>query len=155
MIVAGPIPIPRFDDMQSRYFMLVLSLVFSAAISTVAFADAKDSQSGDASAKDGKKNTTILVLEAKPEAIHAAALEALASIGCQIKKDSPLAIEAKRPNKVGLAVGSGGEKLLVTIKSVADGKTEVKVVTKKTMMGVIGQKRWNDEVAAHIRDAIK
>ncbi|HYP17816.1 MAG TPA: hypothetical protein VEQ65_11450, partial [Opitutus sp.] len=80
---------------------------------------------------------------------------ALAAIGCKVKTDTPTQIEGKRSNKVGLAVGSGGEKLFVSIKELGEGKTEVKVVTKKTMVGIVGQKLWNEEVAQHIRDAIK
>ncbi len=102
-----------------------------------------------------KKNITVAVLIAKPEAIHAAALQALAGIGCEVKKDTPLSIEGKRSNKIGLAVGSGGEKLFVEIKDLGDGKTEVTVTTKKTMVGIVGQKLWNEEVAAQISNAVK
>lgn len=108
----------------------------------------------EAEEKDTKKNTTILVLNAAPEKVHEAALMALASVGCKVKQDTPTRIEGKRSNKVGLAVGSGGEKLFVDIKDLGDGKTELKVVTKKTMVGIVGQKLWNEEVAGKIRDAV-
>jgi hypothetical protein len=117
---------------------------------------AKDKPADESAAeKDGKKNITIVVLTAKPEAVHDAALQALAAIGCEIKKDAADAIEAKRPNKVGLAVGSGGEKLFVTLKDLGDGKTELKVTTKKTMLGFVGQKLWNEEIAKQIGEAVK
>jgi len=117
---------------------------------------AKDQAADEAAAeKDGKKNITTLVLAAKPEAVHAAALQALAGIGCEIKKDAADAIEGKRPNKVGLAVGSGGEKLFVAIKDLGNGKTELKVTTKKTLLGIVGQKLWNEEVAKQIRETAK
>lgn len=147
------------DPMNSRFFKLALLATIACFPLTLTFAaETKDEAVETETAekeKDGKKNTTIVVLNATPEAVHAAALEALASVGCEIKKNKPNQIEGKRPNKVGLAVGSGGEKLLVSIASVGEGKTELKVVTKKTMLGIVGQKRWNEEVAAHVRDAIK
>ena len=131
-------------------------LLLLASVTLVLPVVAKDQPAEEQAAeKDGKKNTTTLVLTAKPDAVHAAALQALASIGCEIKKDTPDAIEAKRPNKAGLAVGSGGEKLFVAIKDMGDGKTELKVITKKTMLGIVGQKLWNLEVAQQISDAVK
>jgi hypothetical protein len=145
--------------MKSRTIALILSLlVCSLSLPAQIFAAEKTAKpEGEAAAdeKDSKKNTTVLVLAAKPEAVHTAALEALAAIGCTVKKDSPTSIEGKRANKVGLAVGSGGEKLFVTIKDLSDGKTELKVVTKKTILGIVGQKLWNEEVANHVRDAVK
>ena len=109
----------------------------------------------EATETESKKNISVVVLQAKPEAVHAAALQALAGIGCKIKSDTPTAIEGKRSNKVGLAVGSGGEKLFVEIKDLGNGKTELKVMTKKTMLGYVGQKLWNGEVATQVSNAVK
>jgi hypothetical protein len=145
--------------MKLRLLLLVLGLIATPlAFTTSVVAAPKEVKTDEDSVpeeKEGKKNTTILTLSAPAEKVHATALEALAGIGCKIKKDSATHIEAKRPNKVGLAVGSGGEKLLVWIKDLGDGKTELKVTTKKTLAGIIGQKLWNEEVANQIRDAIK
>jgi hypothetical protein len=136
--------------------ILLLFASLTLTLPAVAKDQPAEEQDADKDAeKDGKKNTTILILTAKPDAVHAAALQALASIGCQIKKDTPEAIEAKRPNKVGLAVGSGGEKLFIAIKGLGENRTELKVITKKTMVGIIGQKLWNLEVAKQISDAVK
>jgi len=137
---------------RSLAFLLSMLLALAAALPVTAKEKPAEEQAAE---KDDKKNTTTMVLAAAPEAVHAAALQALASIGCEIKKDAPDAIEAKRPNKVGLAVGSGGEKLFVTIKDLGEGKTELKVITKKTMLGIVGQKLWNLEVAKQISDAVK
>lgn len=117
---------------------------------------AKDKAAADQTEeKEGKKNPTVVVVTAKLDAVHGAALQALAAIGCEIKKDAPTEIEAKRPNKMGLAVGSGGEKLFVTLKDLGDGKVEVTVRTKKTMVGLVGQKLWNDEVAKQISESVQ
>lgn len=145
--------------MKTRSLVLFLSLLACLLTApTSVIAAPKEAQSEEDAApdqKDGKKNTTILTLAAPAEKVHAAALEALAAIGCKIKKDSPNAIEGKRSNKVGLAVGSGGEKLIVWITDLGEGKTELKVTTKKTLVGIVGQKLWNEQVANQIRDAVK
>ncbi len=144
--------------MKPRVVCLSVGLLFSSLTlphPLVAAGNEAKAEVAPSEAKENKKNTTVLVLAAPPDKVHAAALEALAAIGCKVKKDSPNYIEGKRSNKVGLAVGSGGEKLFVEIKDLGDGTSELKVITKKTMAGIIGQKRWNEEVAFHIRDAVK
>jgi len=139
---------------RSAFLALILLSGSLAPISLLAApADAKEATG--AAEKESKKNTSVVVVSATPEKAHTAALEALAAIGCTVKKDTPTEIAGKRPNKIGLAVGSGGEKLFITIKSLGENKTEVTVVTKKTLAGIVGQKLWNDEVANHIRDALK
>lgn len=136
--------------------LIVSSLASLLLLASPVATLAKDPVAKEADAeKDGKKNITVATIAATPEAVHQAALQALAAVGAEIKKDTPLAIEAKRPNKIGLAVGSGGEKLFVEIKAVAEGKTELKVSTKKTLMGIAGQKLWNDEVAKQVSEALK
>ncbi len=140
--------------MKSRLSLLVLcSSILTLSLPPIAFA--ADTPAAVPAKNETKKNITIVVLTAKPEAVHAAALQALAGIGCEVKKDTPLAIEGKRSNKIGLAVGSGGEKLFVELKDLGEGKTEVKVTTKKTMVGLVGQKLWNEEVATQISNVVK
>lgn len=138
--------------MRSR-LLLILSFALTLNFSLVSLVQAKDKAETAEAAQ--KKNITVVILNAAPEVIHAAALQVLASIGCEIKKDTPLAIEGKRPNKIGLAVGSGGEKIFVTLQVEGEGKTELTVTTKKTLMGIAGQKLWNVEIATQISDATK
>jgi hypothetical protein len=140
--------------MKSRLSLPVLCAVI-LTLSLPGITLATDAPQAAPAKSETKKNVTIIVLAAKPEAIHAAALQALAGIGCEVKKDTPLSIEGKRSNKIGLAVGSGGEKLFVELKDLGDGKTEVTVTTKKTMVGIVGQKLWNEEVATQISNAVK
>ncbi|MBP9914179.1 MAG: hypothetical protein KBF26_12325 [Opitutaceae bacterium] len=140
--------------MKPRCYPFVLSLLFITLVAPMALS-AKDKAPAEANEKDTKKNITVVVVTATPLAAHDAALQALAGIGCEIKKDTADLIEGKRSNKIGLAVGSGGEKLFVAIKDLGEGQTEVKVTTKKTMLGIVGQKHWNDEVAKQIADTVK
>ena len=137
-----------------KLVLLVVLLGWSVAGSNSLMAAAQSEDTAPAE-KETKKNTTVLTLTATSDKVHAAALEALAAIGCKVKSDSPTQIEGKRSNKVGLAVGSGGEKLFISIKAMEGGKTELTVTTKKTLAGIVGQKLWNEEVANHIRDAVK
>lgn len=137
--------------MKSRLLLFILCAFMSFTLPSLVLAKDKETSTET----ETKKNVTVLMLTAKPEAIHAAALQALAAIGCEVKKDSPTSIEGKRSNKIGLAVGSGGEKLFVELKDLGDGKTELKVTTKKTMVGIVGQKLWNEEVATQISNAVK
>ena len=141
--------------MTIRLPLLALSISMLALGQPVLTLAKDKNPEAEASENASKKNITIVVLNAKPDAVHSAALQALASVGCEIKKDSPTAIEGKRSNKIGLALGSGGEKLFVDIADKGDGKVELKVTTKKTMLGYIGQKLWNEEVAKQIANAVK
>ncbi len=145
----------RIRVQYTAVFLTLNALLLAAPISVWAADKEPAAANADTEEKETKKNTTIVVLNATPEKVHEAALMALASVGCKVKQDTPTRIEGKRSNKVGLAVGSGGEKLFVDIKDLGDGKTEVRVVTKKTMVGIVGQKLWNEEVAGKIRDAVK
>ena len=141
--------------MKPRSLILAFTLITAGLPLCTSTATAKEPEASASAEHEGKKNTTVLTLTAKPEAVHAAALEAVAAVGGKVTKDKADSIEAKRPHKVGLAVGSGGEKLFVSIKDVGNGQVEVTVVSKKTVLGIVGQKLWNDEIAQHIREAIK
>jgi hypothetical protein len=93
-------------------------------------------------------------LDAGPEAVHKAAADALAVIGCEIKKDEPTHLEGVRTRKVGVFVGSGGETVSVSITSQAEGKTNVDIRTKRTFVGGAGQKNWDQPVLEEIRKSL-
>jgi hypothetical protein len=93
-------------------------------------------------------------LDATPEAVHKAASDALAVIGCEIKKDEPTHLEGYRNHKVGLFVGSGGETVSVSITAQAEGKTNVDIRTKRTFVGGAGQKNWDQPVLDEIRKSL-
>ncbi len=93
-------------------------------------------------------------LDASPDAVHKAASDALAVIGCEIKKDEPTHVEGVRTRKVGVFVGSGGETVSVSITAQAEGKTNVDIKTKKTFVGGAGQKNWDQPVLDEIRKSL-
>jgi hypothetical protein len=93
-------------------------------------------------------------LDATPEATHKAAADALAVIGCEIKKDDPTHLEGVRKHKIGAFVGSGGETVSVSITTQAEGKTNVDIRTKRTFVGGAGQKNWDQPVLDEIRKSL-
>jgi hypothetical protein len=93
-------------------------------------------------------------LDAAPAAVHKAAADALAVIGCELKKDEPNLVEGVRTRKVGVFVGSGGETVTVSIDMMAGGKTNVDIRTKKTFVGGAGQKNWDQPVLDEIRKSL-
>ena len=93
-------------------------------------------------------------LDATPEAVHKAAADALAVIGCEIKKDEPTHLEGVRTRKIGVFVGSGGETVTVSIAAQGDGKTNVDIRTKRTFVGGAGQKNWDQPVLDEIHKSL-
>ena len=83
-------------------------------------------------------------------AVHKAAVDALAVIGCTIKKEDPAYIEGKRDRKVGVFVGSGGETVSVTLSDATAGKVGVDIRTARTFVGGAGQKNWDHRVLDEI-----
>lgn len=82
--------------------------------------------------------------------VQKAAVDALAVTGFDIKKQEPTYVEGSRPRKVGLFVGSGGETVGVWLNAQAADKTEVKVKTAKSLVGIAGQKNWDDQILAEM-----
>jgi hypothetical protein len=84
----------------------------------------------------------------------AAAISALKLNGFEIKEESDTSITASRPRKIGLAVGSGGEKITVSLTAESDTSTKVSVETKKTFVGYAGQKNWDEPVLTAIGEKL-
>ena len=95
-----------------------------------------------AAADDGVQAT----LDHPIQVAQKAAVNALTVIGCTIKKEDPTYVEGKREHKVGVFVGSGGETVSVTLTPAGDGKVSVNIRTKKSFVGMAGQKNWDQPV---------
>jgi hypothetical protein len=95
-----------------------------------------------AAADDGVQAT----LDHPIQVAQKAAVNALTVIGCTIKKEDPTYVEGKREHKVGVFVGSGGETVSVTLTAAGDGKVSVNIRTKKSFVGMAGQKNWDQPV---------
>jgi hypothetical protein len=95
-----------------------------------------------AAADDGVQAT----LDHPIQVAQKAAVNALTVIGCTIKKEDPTYVEGKREHKIGVFVGSGGETVSVTLTPAGDGKVSVNIRTKKSFVGMAGQKNWDQPV---------
>jgi hypothetical protein len=91
---------------------------------------------------------------ASPEDVKAATIAAMQKYNFNFKNTDGMSLEGKRSNKVGLMVGSGGERMKAEITVLSDGMTEVHVQTKKTFVGIAGQKNWDDEVMELIVESL-
>jgi hypothetical protein len=87
------------------------------------------------------------VLDKPQTAAHQAALHALATIGAVVQKDTLAYVQGRRPNKMGLVVGSGGETVKIWLTA-QGSKTSVSVKTEKSFAGIAGQKNWDAQVIA-------
>lgn len=91
----------------------------------------------------------------KPVAeVQKAAVTALTVIGCEIKKEEPLVVEGVRKRKFGVVVGSGGETVTASLTESGPEKTDVTVTTKKSFVGMAGQKNWNQTTLDEINKAL-
>lgn len=95
-------------------------------------------------------STPGIVLGYSIEKVQQAAVNALAVIGCDIVKQDPTYVEGHRPNKVGFFVGSGGETVRVWLEALDPQKTNMKVKTAKSFVGMAGQKNWDKQAVKEI-----
>lgn len=91
-------------------------------------------------------NTPGVLFRQSVDATQKAAVNALVVTGFDIEKSEPLYVEGFRPRKFGLLVGSGGETVGVWLEPVESAMTRVKVDTAKSVVGIVGQKSWDDAV---------
>jgi len=83
-----------------------------------------------------------------------AAKQALAVYGCSIKKEKSDYLECTRDRKVGVFVGSGGEK--VTVKLTPKGsETQVEIKTGKGFVGRVGKKNWSTPIFEEMMKTLK
>jgi hypothetical protein len=74
-----------------------------------------------------------------------AARQALATYGCDVKKEAADYLECTRDRHVGVFVGSGGEK--VTVRLSAKGEqTQVQIKTGKGFVGRLAKKNWSTPI---------
>jgi len=109
---------------------------------------------GCASAPSGGSSATNVSFDYPAAAVQKAAVNALSVTGFDIQKSESGYVEGFRPRKVGLLVGSGGETVGVWILPVNANRTNAKVETEKSLVGIVGQKNWDDEVIAAMRTSL-
>jgi hypothetical protein len=140
---------------RSRVSRLVLVAVFSLFLgpSGLVWAQETAAPQEERDPTDGSKDVDQVVPFAM-ERVHAAAKQALATYGCDIKKERPDNLECTRSRHVGVFVGSGGEKVTVQL-SAKDGGTRVQVKTGKGFVGRLGKKNWSTPVFAEMERLLR
>lgn len=84
------------------------------------------------------------------EKTQKAAVDAMMVKGFDITKSDSAYVEGSRPRKIGFMVGSGGETIGVWLESLGANTTEVRVDTAKSLVGIVGQKNWDQEVVSEM-----
>ena len=80
--------------------------------------------------------------------------QALATYGCDIKKEKPDYLECTRDRHVGAFVGSGGEKVTVQL-SAKGSETRVEIKTGKGFVGRLGKKNWSTPIFDEMMKTLK
>lgn len=104
--------------------------------------------------KETSGSSSKTVFKQPIEKVQKAAEDALASTGFDIDKSSLNYVEGSRPRKVGLVVGSGGERVGVWLESIGPNSTQVMVSTSRSFAGYAGQKNWNVDVIAEMEKTL-
>ena len=86
--------------------------------------------------------------------VRNAAVRALNFVGCEVKTQEAYYVSGRRPNKWGFFVGSGGETVEVMLHPSSSEETHVWVDTDLSFIGIAGQKDWNNEVLAEMRNLL-
>jgi hypothetical protein len=101
----------------------------------------------------GEKGVQDRFFAAPPEAVKRAAVSALGSLDFNIHKNSNNEIEARKNRHIGVVLGAGGERVILTFrKTERGGQSGTRVIgeTKKSFVGRMAQKTWTDAVLAQI-----
>lgn len=101
-------------------------------------------------ASDAAKRGRGAVFQHSLETVRTTALEALVVFGFELEEETTHYLEGHRPHKMGLFVGSGGETVGLWLEPLDDHGTRVLVDTSKSLLGIVGQRNWNDEILAEI-----
>lgn len=86
--------------------------------------------------------------------VQKAAIDALVVTGFEVQKTEPLYVEGFRPRRMGLFVGSGGETAGVWLDPVDNSRTRVRISTAKSVVGIVGQRSWDDAILEEMEKAL-
>lgn len=101
------------------------------------------------------KGKTPIVFQQPLARVNEAAARALVGVGCEVKRNEPYFASGRRPNKMGLFVGSGGETVKIFMLPQGDKVTNVWVDTDLSFVGIAGQQNWNKQVIAEMTSLLK
>jgi hypothetical protein len=101
----------------------------------------------------GQKGAQERFFAASPETVRRAAVAALTSLDFDIRKNSNKEIEASKKRHIGVIVGAGGERVILTFaETERGGQSGTRVIgrTKKNFFGHVAQRTWTDAVLAQM-----
>ena len=145
--------------MKNRFRVGVRVCVWVLAVSFVSVAQpqlaltaaSQDEKRDDPSDDSKDVDRTVAYPAAK---VLEAARQALATYGCDVKKENPDYLECTRSRHVGVMVGSGGEK--VTVQLTDNGaETRVQIKTGKGFVGRLGKKNWSTPIFDDMMTTLK
>lgn len=88
--------------------------------------------------------------------VHQSTISALLVNGFEIRRTDEQYIQGLRKPKMGLLIGSGGETVGVWLEPLGPRRTRVQIDTVRSPVGIIGQRKWDDDVLLEIeRDLAK
>ena len=126
--------------------------VLSVAQPQQALAATSQEEKKDDPSKDSKDvDRTVAYPAAK---VLEAARQALATYGCDVKKEKPDYLECTRSRHVGVMVGSGGEKVTVQLTD-KGAETRVQIKTGKGFVGRLGKKNWSTPIFDEMLTTLK
>jgi hypothetical protein len=137
-----------------RSALCILTFVGLAALTGSAHGqDKKQDQINDHQKDAANKEETVTkgskdineVVNQPMEALHRALKLGMETYGFDVEKDKPDYLEGTRSRKVGVFVGSGGEKVKITLKEEKPG-TRVKIETGKGFVGRLGKANWSTPI---------
>jgi hypothetical protein len=74
------------------------------------------------------------------------AKKALVAVDSTISEETDILIKAQRNRHIGVFVGSGGEKISISLKEAGENKTFMAITTKTGFVGGAGQKAWSCQI---------
>ena len=120
------------------------TLWISLLACALSFGITQDSAARPQDPTRGSKNVDQVV-PFPMDAVMEAAKKAVQRYGCNIKLATQGYLECTRPREIGVFVGSGGEKVKVSLSKKAKG-TQVRINTGKGFVGRLGKKNWSTPI---------
>ena len=98
---------------------------------------------------DGCYDASVLIGKKISEASEIAT-KVLAAVDSTVSEKTETLIKAQRNRHIGVFVGSGGEEIVIALKTAADDRTFITVATKTGFVGGAGQKAWSCQIVDQI-----
>lgn len=134
--------------------MTLAACASSGTTNTAAATSAEGASAAAAESESANEKGKSAVYAADLKTTRDAAIAALKLTGFDIKSSEDTLITGSRPHKMGLVVGSGGEKISVRLAAEGETSTKARVRTEKTFVGFAGQKNWDDAVINAMNESL-